>query len=204
MRKYLVATASAVALALSAAAGAANAALLVDFGSWGPALTFSDGTFSHHLSGVQPDGFYALSQYAAFNGFGQNGQHIDFNAPVTLGQLTLGACADCYNSHPATFTANLYDAGLTLLASQSVNGSSTEETLVFNTANVSRVEFTFDGADGTNPYPDDTREVAWYVVRDISYKLGVGGVPEPATWALMIGGFGMAGGMLRRRRAMAA
>jgi hypothetical protein len=28
-----------------------------------------------------------------------------------------------------------------------------------------------------------------------------GGVPEPASWALMIGGFGMAGGMLRRRRA---
>ena len=27
-----------------------------------------------------------------------------------------------------------------------------------------------------------------------------GGVPEPASWALMVGGFGMAGGMLRRRR----
>jgi len=31
-----------------------------------------------------------------------------------------------------------------------------------------------------------------------------GGVPEPASWALMIGGFGMAGGMLRRRRTAAA
>ena len=30
------------------------------------------------------------------------------------------------------------------------------------------------------------------------------GVPEPATWALMIGGFGMAGAALRRRRAIAA
>lgn len=31
-----------------------------------------------------------------------------------------------------------------------------------------------------------------------------GAVPEPATWALMIGGFGMAGGMLRRRNAVRA
>lgn len=29
-----------------------------------------------------------------------------------------------------------------------------------------------------------------------------GAVPEPASWALMIGGFGLAGGMLRRRRAV--
>jgi hypothetical protein len=35
-------------------------------------------------------------------------------------------------------------------------------------------------------------------------SIGAGAVPEPASWALMIGGFGMAGAMLRRRRAGAA
>ena len=33
---------------------------------------------------------------------------------------------------------------------------------------------------------------------------GASGAPEPAAWALMIGGFGLAGGMLRRRRMAAA
>jgi choice-of-anchor C domain-containing protein len=33
---------------------------------------------------------------------------------------------------------------------------------------------------------------------------GAAAVPEPATWALMIGGFGLMGAMLRRRRGLAA
>lgn len=32
----------------------------------------------------------------------------------------------------------------------------------------------------------------------------IAAVPEPATWTLMIGGFGMAGAMIRRRRALVA
>ena len=33
---------------------------------------------------------------------------------------------------------------------------------------------------------------------------GGGAIPEPGTWALMIGGFGLAGAALRRRQAAAA
>ncbi len=41
-------------------------------------------------------------------------------------------------------------------------------------------------------------------VATLSDVSGGGAVPEPATWALMIGGFGMAGVMIRRRRALTA
>ena len=40
--------------------------------------------------------------------------------------------------------------------------------------------------------------------RDGHQNMVPGGVPEPAIWALMISGFGMAGAMLRRRRWVAA
>ena len=42
----------------------------------------------------------------------------------------------------------------------------------------------------------------WTAFNDIT--TGGAAVPEPATWALMIGGFGMAGATLRRRRAAIA
>lgn len=39
---------------------------------------------------------------------------------------------------------------------------------------------------------------------DPTYRVQLGGVPEPATWAMMIAGFGMAGLRLRRRRTLTA
>lgn len=52
-----------------------------------------------------------------------------------------------------------------------------------------------------------------YLIRNAAFKTaflgqfdgaGIGGVPEPASWALMIGGFGMVGGALRSRRTRTA
>jgi hypothetical protein len=42
-----------------------------------------------------------------------------------------------------------------------------------------------------------------WVMDDLTYTTGVtAGVPEPASWAMMILGFGAAGALLRRRRGL--
>ena len=51
------------------------------------------------------------------------------------------------------------------------------------------------------------RDGAWFTAfpeASFSLQTGVSAVPEPATWAMLAGGFGLAGASLRRRRAAAA
>jgi hypothetical protein len=178
----------------SCCVGGAQAAVVIFSGL--PAITFADGVFSHDLSGGFADGFYAKSPTSAVNGYGQDREFIRFNNAVTLNSLSIGKCLQCFDSQPSTFTVNLYNAGASLVGTQTVTASSTPQTLAFNTGDVEKVEFTFDGTNGSNPF-NDGRKVAWYTVSDVTYSAGV---VEPAIWGLLIGGFGLAGAAMRRRR----
>jgi hypothetical protein len=77
------------------------------------------------------------------------------------------------------------------------------------------VEMTIGSQGLANVYADpfisiDTAFAAQHPGYTLSFSAGVsnldgpGAVPEPASWALMIGGIGMAGAALRRRKAFAA
>ena len=57
------------------------------------------------------------------------------------------------------------------------------------------------GATHTVQFVQNTTFV-WTFVSEVSF-FGTPGVPEPSTWAMLIAGFGAAGAMLRRRRAVA-
>ncbi|MGI4878389.1 MAG: SGNH/GDSL hydrolase family protein [Janthinobacterium lividum] len=58
----------------------------------------------------------------------------------------------------------------------------------------------FATVDGTHP----TAQIQAAIFRDVAHLTGLGTVPEPTSWAMMIAGFGMVGALLRRRQASAA
>ena len=70
----------------------------------------------------------------------------------------------------------------------------TSYTISFVAANAGNVKF-FLGTDSADN--------VGILIDNVSLSIG-GAVPEPATWAMMIMGFGLAGSALRRRRALAA
>jgi hypothetical protein len=80
--------------------------------------------------------------------------------------------------------------------------------------NSEKISFGFLQGAGYNPNLNDTYNVTFSVSNAAGAKLlsvnnivnigaGAGGVPEPASWALMIMGFGAVGATLRRRRTAA-
>jgi hypothetical protein len=190
--KFLVAAAS--ALALVSAAGNADAALIIFNSPTFPEITtttFVDGVFGNDLG---PGGFFRSGVNSAVSTTGFTNEYIRFNAPVTLNSLTIGPCGFCGQTTPISFTINLYNVSSVLISSTQVNASSTPEVVDLDQSGVEKVQFSFEGKPGTS---------AWYEISDVSYDHGQG-VPEPAVWSLMITGFGLVGGGLRRRRARTA
>ncbi len=96
-------------------------------------------------------------------------------AQIQTGDIVRAALPGAANL--ANYSATTNPISFSLLAPQSVNF------------------FIFD-----DPYSDNRGGIS--ILLDDG--IGVGGVPEPATWAMMIAGFGLTGVAIRRRRAMAA
>ena len=183
------------AAALALASTAASAAV-VQFPAPFPSTGWTDGTFTHDISGPFPDGFYQFSGPTdAYNGFGQYGLQIIFDNPVTLNSLMLGRCSTCFDSNPTAFTVTLTDSATIVIGNGSV-GNGPLSLLTFNTPGVKAITFGFYGSSG-NPYAGDSRTVAWYEVKDVTYNAAV---PEPASWAMLVAGFGLVGAAARLRK----
>lgn len=203
--------AAAITLAAAGAANAATFAVQTTPGqvaavtglSGGSTVSFDDLATGQHGSissgGVtitsSSGSLYVSSDYAgAYNTFGQsltnNGYMIgdftfDFATPVNGFGFFFGASDDPWTLRAYDSANNLLE---TLLISP-VNGSNAGDFFGILANGVTRATLTGPGSD--------------HVFLDNFTTGGAGpisAVPEPATWAMMIAGFGLAGAAIRGRR----
>lgn len=149
---------------------------------------------------------------------------FDVSGPYFVGLSASALCAGSFfppnacGPAPYEFSffdnGNLFPANFTLQAGESIDftfglftpqvGGAPNGSYNFYTANVLITAYRFDV---DNNYIDTSFVLASSCdVGDsrCAFTRTVQGVPEPGTWALMIGGFGLAGSALRRRRAALA
>jgi hypothetical protein len=159
--------------------------------------------------GVAGWGFLAPSSYlgdkSAYIGgtfsFELASQFLDYaNRPLLT--LTAGNGKTIYSNWGPTPGTTLTPFDVTLTAANFYNGTD-----VTRTGDVSKDEFAAIMADlkAIQVYGDWTSNVDVVRLDNVAMSArSVSAVPEPATWAMMIVGFGAAGAAIRRRREVAA
>ena len=140
----------------------------------------------------------------AYNGSG----HAATVSAATPFSLTSGYVAAAWNDG---LTVNLVGtlAGVSVFSQSFVVNTAGSTFEIFNPALIDTVVFTtsggthhagYDGGVGTQLSLDDLT-----INGTLTGGGGIGGtVPEPASWALLVAGFGLIGASVRRRRMLAA
>jgi len=131
------------------------------------------------------------------------------NAGVTVWEENLGGLATNTNYFFSAWVASSYPTNPAVL-NFSINGSAIGS-LTPSTTTGQWSQFYVQWNSGSNTSADialvnanTVRDGNDFVLDDIAFGTTRPGAPEPATWALMIGGLGLTGATLRRRRTAAA
>jgi hypothetical protein len=163
--------------------------LFLGYPSWGPSGTFNGGTISN--APTPSDGIVQL-----FGG-GSVVDTITFSHAVTNPVMAIWSLGQGGINASFQFTGEPFaiESGG---PSAEYGGQSITSTgdAVFGSEGNGTIQFigTFKSISWTNPTFEN-----WY-----GFDVGVGAVPEPSTWAMMLVGFGGLGAMLRSRRKILA
>jgi len=148
-----------------------------------------------YAGGVTPSGDFGISSSVI-----EDSLIFTFSGPVRTGGLWFGnddtCCATTTTGVLQIYSSSGLEGSVSLVANMN---DFADQFLGFATDfDVTQIIFNYD--------PNSTSLFRY--VDDLTFGPtgltgGGGAIPEPTTWALLIGGFGMAGAMLRRRRALA-
>lgn len=188
MKKYLLA-----ATAATLVTAPAHALTIIDFdaGVTGPSYSESGVDFTPIGGGAfvnlgnTPNGTRGL--------IAQDAELIPINAVIGGGTDFVSVDLGDFNADSDDIFLRAYDAANVFLGEDTLTlaaAFSGMETLSVSFANISRVEFGGVGINGHSSVFAD----------NFTFNEMAAAVPEPATWAFMIFGFGAIGGAMRRQR----
>jgi hypothetical protein len=141
-----------------------------------------------------------------FRNIGTGGQTADRFGADTQSQLALS------ESVPDTIQINTglsgidYTRGNTTFSGLNIrvnNGFSNAghlDTNLLTGGTLDAFDFAPDGANGQVSFAANGNATTYAYFRTSSTKLEIAAVPETSTWAMLVGGFGVIGGTLRRRK----
>ena len=182
MKKIALLVTSAFALSIAAPAAAQNfvtgdatvTGLGADQAAY-PGTPFDTLALTSRVENYTGDGLYNFNNVSFTTGTNRN-DNSSFSGTLNLTGLYMGTQA---------FTYAVKYAGTI--------GSTDSITVGGNTVTILGQKVKFNALTLTGSQPNDT------ITGVLTATVGAGAVPEPATWALMIVGFGATGGALRRR-----
>lgn len=214
IRTQLAACAAASLFALGFAAAPAAAANIAPL-SYSFAPTTQCGSWCYHdypttklTDGLLGVAGWATNQGQEWDGWTARVVDIDFRFATAqnFGSVTVGSTQDQLNDvvlPNLNIFSSLNGVNWTFQGSLNTPASSANDVYLYSTA--PHGFLTVGGLNFTAPYVrvQAVNNGPWIFVDEVTFQ-GSGGVPEPATWGLMILGFGAAGSMIRRRRSLAA
>jgi hypothetical protein len=215
MKKTAMLAALLVGSSVATVANAVPTIYWTDWTSAGPSVVAGTITAPGGVVGVTYTGSYSFAQtgggfpywsYGNYNGAYNKPPAIDIVALAAGGPKTISFDTPVVDPYLAVMSWNgntvTFSAPFTVVSNGSgywgsgtpvLNGDSTG----FYGAGEVHAILQFKGSFTSLSFTDTSEN--WH-----GFTVGIAGVPEPATWALMIAGFGLVGVAARRRRPVAA